>query len=160
MKKRIYLFLLVVCMTIVLCSCGESSSIVTLDDTSDTTSEADDSSLNSISIYSTRNDKEYLEFLTDFDDTNYKIIDITTGMDTYMYGESYVVTYTKREEDNKTEVVAYKYYLYKTRDQAEYQSFYSSFDFDKYEIVDISTRLDTYIFGESYVITYREVLDK
>ena len=160
MKKRIYLFLLVVCMTIVLCSCGESSSIVTLDDTSDTTSETDDSSVNSISIYSTRDDKEYLKFLTTFDNTNYKIIDITTGMETYCYGESYIVTYGKKEDDNANEAVAYKYYLYKTRKQSEYQSFYNSFDFDKYEIVDISTRLDTYIFGESYVITYREVLDK
>ncbi|MCI8384773.1 MAG: hypothetical protein HFJ33_08005 [Clostridia bacterium] len=160
MKKRFYLFLLVVCMTVVLCSCGESSNIVTLDDTSDTTSETVDSSVSSISVYSTRDDKEYLKFLTTFDNTNYKIIDITTGMYTYMNGESYIVTYTKKENDDKTEAVSYKYYLYKTRDQTEYKSFYSSFDFDKYEIVDISTRLYTYMNGESYVITYREVINK
>lgn len=160
MKKRFYLFLLVVCMTVVLCACGESSTIVTLDDTSDTTSEAVDSSFSPISVYSTRDDKEYLEFLTNFDNTNYKIIDITAGMHTYMNGESYIVTYTKKEDDDETEDVSYKYYLYKTRDQAEYKSFYSSFDFDKYEIVDMSARLHTYMNGESYVITYREVIDK
>ena len=45
--------------------------------------------------------------------------------------------------------------LYKTREQSEYLDFYNSFDFDTYEIVDISTTLQTYKRGYSYMITYR-----
>ena len=40
--------------------------------------------------------------------------------------------------------------LYKTREQSEYLDFYNSFDFDTYEIVDISTTLQTYKRGYTY----------
>ena len=97
-----------------------------------------------------------MQFLTDFDFQTYEIVDISTGLHTYQHGESYVVTYTKKANTDTVETTSYKYYLYKTRSQQEYISFYSSFDFEKYEIIDISTRLHTYQHGESYVITYRE----
>ena len=155
MKKRLSLLVLVVCLALALCACGESSTIVTLDDDSDAGSTVDNTSPNLVSVFRTRDDKEYLEFLTGIGD-KYEIIDITTGMDTYYRGESYVVTYTTKKDNNNAENVSYKYYLYKTREQSEYISFYSSFDFDTYEIVDISTRLNTYYRGESYVITYRK----
>lgn len=157
MTKRFLLFLLVVYLSVTLCACGgESSTIVTLDDSDNTVSETVDSSASTLSVFSTREDKEYLEFLTTFDNQNYDIVDITTGLDTYYRGESYIVTYTKKTDDSNVDAISYKYYLYKTREQSEYLSFYSSFDFDTYEIVDISTRLDTYYRGESYVITYRK----
>ena len=156
MTKRFLLFLLVVCLSVTLCACGESSSVVTLEDLDNTVSETVCILESPVSVFSTRNDKEYLEFLTTFDNQNYDIVDITTGMHTYYAGESYVVTYTKKTDTSNVKVISYKYYLYKTRDQSEYLKFYSSFDFDTYEIVDISTRLHTYMEGESYVITYRE----
>ncbi len=155
MKKRMSLLVLVVCLALALCACGESSTIVTLDDEGNAVSSVDNTSPNLVSVFSTRDDKEYLEFLTGIDD-KYEIIDITTGMSTYRYGESYIVTYTTKKDVSEKEPVSYKYYLYKTREQSEYLSFYSSFDFDTYEIVDISTRLSTYFYGESYVITYRK----
>ena len=154
MKKRLSLLVLVVCLALALCACGESSTIVTLDDEGNVSS-VDNTSPNLVSVFSTRDDKEYLEFLTGIDD-KYEIIDITTGMSTYRYGESYIVTYTTKKDVSEKEPVSYQYYLYKTREQSEYLSFYSSFDFDTYEIVDISTRLWTYYYGESYVITYRK----
>lgn len=155
MKKRFLSFLLVVCLAVTLCACGESTStIVTLDETPTTDVEANNSSPSKISVFSTREDKEYLEFLTGLS-SEYEIIDISTGMYTYAFGESYIVTY-KINTENDFKTVSYKYYLYKTRTQSEYLSFYSMFDFDTYEIVDISTRLSTYAFGESYMITYRE----
>ena len=154
MKKRFSLFLLIVCLASALCACGESSTIVTVDDTPSTEAEVNNSSPSQISVFSTRKDKEYLEFLTGLS-SEYEIIDISTGMSTYAYGESYIVTYKINTEDN-AETISYKYYLYKTRTQSEYLSFYSTFDFDTYEIVDISTRLSTYVYGESYVITYRK----
>lgn len=155
MKKRLSLLLLVVCLALTLCACGESSSIVTLDDEGDAVSTENNTSPNLVSVFSTRDDKEYLEFLTE-NDAKYEIIDITTGMSTYGRGESYVVTYMTKKDDSATEPISYKYYLYKTREQSEYLNFYSSFNFDTYEIVDISTRLSTYGRGESYVITYRK----
>ena len=157
MTKRFLLFLLVICLSVTLCACGgESSTIVTLDNSDNTVSETVDSSASTLSVFSTREDKEYLEFLTTFDNQNYDIVDITTGLATYARGESYIVTYTKKTDDSNVDAISYKYYLYKTREQSEYLSFYSSFDFDTYEIVDISTRLPTYARGESYVITYRK----
>ena len=155
MTKRVLLFLLVICLFMTLCACGEVSTTVTLDDFEE--SETVDSPDGNLFIFSTRSDKEFLEFLTTtFDNQNYVIIDITTGMETTRYGESYMVTYAKKAEKSDEETVSYKYYLYKTREQSEYLKFYSSFDFDRYEIVDISTRLETYFFGQSYVVTYRE----
>lgn len=155
MKKRLSLLALVVCLALSLCACGESSTIITLDDEGGAETSVDNTSPNLVSVFSTRDDKEYLEFLTGIDD-KYEIVDITTGMDTYACGESYIVTYTIKKDVSATEPVSYKYYLYKTREQSEYLSFYSSFDFDTYEIVDISTRLGTYACGESYTITYRK----
>lgn len=155
MKKRLSLLVLVVCLALALCACGESSTIVTLDDEGDAVTTVDNTSQSLVSVFSTRDDKEYLEFLTGIDD-KYEIIDITTGMNTYACGESYIVTYTIKKDVSATEPISYKYYLYKTRDQSEYLIFYSSFDFDTYEIVDISTRLNTYACGKSYVITYRK----
>lgn len=153
MKKRLSLLVLVFCLTLTLCACSKSSTIVTLDDESDAASTA--TSPNVVLVFSTRDDKEYLEFLTGID-PKYEIIDISTGMGTYRKGESYVVTYMPRKDTSNAENVSYKYYLYKTRERSEYISFYSSFDFDTYEIVDISTRLSTYYRGESYIITYRK----
>ncbi len=146
MKRLV--FVLVICLALMLCACGESSSVVTIDD------EVSNEPSDTVLIFSTRDDKEYLEFLTD-NDAKIHIIDITTGMSTYGKGESYVVTYMTNPDDNAS-AVSYKYYLFKTRKQSEYTEFYSSLDFEKYEIVDISTRLSTYGKGESYVITYRE----
>lgn len=155
MKKRFLSFLLVVCLAVTLCACGEpTSTIVTLEETPTTDVEANNSSPSQISVFSTRNDEEYLEFLTGLS-SEYEIIDISTGMYTYAYGESYIVTYKLNTEDN-VKTVSYKYYLYKTRTQSEYLSFYSTFDFDTYEIIDISTHMYTYVYGESYMITYRK----
>lgn len=155
MTKRLILLFFAICLSLSLCACsGETSEIVTLEGVKSPTTE--EGPLSSISIFRTRNDQEYLQFLTDFNFQNYEIVDISTGMHTYHYGESYVVTYTKKTDTDTSEVKSYKYYIYKTRSQTEYFSFYSSFDFEKYEILDISTRLGTYHYGESYVITYRE----
>lgn len=155
MTKRLVLFFLVICLSQALCACsGETSEIVTLEGVKSPTSE--EAPLSSVSIFSTRDDQEYLQFLTDFDFQTYEIVDISTGMTTYSRGESYVVTYQKKTDKNVIDTTAYRYYIYKTRSQDEYLSFYSSFDFEKYEIIDISTRLTTYSRGESYVITYRE----
>lgn len=156
MTKRFLLFLLVICLSVTLCACGESSTIVSLDDSDNTVSETVDLSASTLSVFTTRDDREYLEFLTTFDNQSYDIVDISTGMSTYACGESYVVTYTKKTETSTAKAISYKYYLYKTREQSEYLKFYSSFDFDTYEIVDISTMLSTYASFESYVITYRE----
>lgn len=153
MKKRLSLLLLVACLALTLCSCGDSSSIVTFD--YEEISTEDNTSPNLVLVFSTRDDKEYLEFLTK-NDAKCEIIDITVGMDTYRRGESYVVTYIPKKNDIATDTISYKYYLYKTRSQSEYLSFYSTFDFDTYEIVDISARLNTYSRGESYVITFRK----
>lgn len=155
MTKRLVLFLLVVCLSLALCACSSiTSEIITLEGATSPASEAN--TLYSASIFSTRNDQEYLQFLTDFDFQTYEIVDISTGLYTYHYGESYVVTYTKKTDTDTSETTSYKYYLYKTRSQQEYINFYSSFDFEKYEIIDISARLRTYHYDESYVITYRE----
>lgn len=155
MKKRLSLLVLVVCLAFALCACGESSTIVTLDDEGDAVSTVNNTSPSLVSVFSTRDDKEYLKFLTQMNN-EYEIIDITTGLNTYCRGESYVVTYMTKKDNSNAESVSYKYYLYKTREQSEYLSFYSSFDFETYEIVDISTWLDTYCRGESYIITYRK----
>ena len=153
MTKRLVLFFLVICLSLSLCAC-KASEIVTLDGIKTPTSE--EVPLYSASVFSTRDDQEYLQFLTDFDSQTYEIVDISTGMVTYGYGESYIVTYQKKTDTNVIDTTAYKYYIYKTRSQDEYLSFYSSFDLEKYEILDISTRLTTYGYGESYVITYSE----
>lgn len=152
MKKRFSLFLLVVCLALTLCACGESSTIVTLDDIPTIEEEVNNSSTSQISVFSTRKDKEYLEFLTELS-SEYEIIDISADMSSG-YGESYMVTYKINPKDN-AETISYKYYLYKTRTQSEYLSFYSTMDFDTYEIVDISTGLSSG-YGQSYVITYRK----
>lgn len=155
MKKRLSFLLLVTCLSLVLCACGgtPSTTVVTLPDSDEQLVETN-TSQNSISIFSTRDDKEYLEFLTVMGN-QYEIIDISTCQATYIYGESYVVTYMPKK-DNSTEPITYKYYLFKTRLQSEYVDFYNSFDFDTYEIVDISALLNTYIYAESYMITYRK----
>jgi len=153
MKKRLSLLVLVMCLALVLCSCSESSSsFVTLDDTPPTELEANDLRPNQILIFSTRNDIEYLEFLTDLG-PQYEIVDISTGMSTNNYGESYMVTYKTSTE--KDVARSYKYYLYKTRIQSEYIAFYNMLDLAKLEIVDISTSLSRSGVDESYVITYR-----
>ena len=162
MKERFSLLVLILFFVFVVCStfvllvrdADHSTTIVTLDDESVAVSTANNTSpsLSGLSVFSTGDAQEYLKFLEEMNE--YDIIDISTGMSVYYGEESYVVTYKK--DDSNAESVSYKYYLYKTREQSEYLSFYSSFDFDTYEIVDISTRLDTYYRGESYVITYRK----
>ena len=152
MKKRFSLFWLVVCLALTLCACSESSTIVSLDDISIIDAEVNNLLPTQISIFSTRKDTEYLKFLTELN-SKYEIIDISTGMSSG-YGESYIVTYKFNPKDN-SETISYKYYLFKTRTQSEYLSFYSMFDFDTYEIVDISTGLSSG-YGQSYVITYRK----
>lgn len=55
------------------------------------------------------------------------------------------------------------YYLYKTFDVQKYLSFLENFDETKYEIVDISTSMQSesyYESGEFYMITYKVVDDK
>lgn len=151
MKKRF--FLVAVCIVFLLSACESESEIITLDDEPIQVSKTNDSS-QQILVYKTRIDKEYLKFLTELS-SNYEIIDISTGMRTYKYDESYMVTY-KLNTDKKEETTLYKYYLYKTRVEEEYKNFYNNFDFDKYEIVDISTNMITYKCEESYMITYRE----
>lgn len=146
MKKIV--FALTLCLTLMLCACGESSSVVTVDD------ELGNATPGTLQVYSTRNDADYIDFLIDYYD-RIEIIDITTGMSTYGKGESYVITY-KVKSDYDTSAVSYKYYLFKTRNQDEYIEFYNELDLNESEIIDISTRLSTYGKGESYVITYRE----
>lgn len=92
MSKRLILFFLTICLFLSLCACsGETSEIVTLEGVKNTAAEK--TSLYSASVFTTRNDQEYLQFLTNFDYQNYKIVDISTGMYTYHYGESYLITY-------------------------------------------------------------------
>ncbi len=132
-----------------------SSSIVTLDEQGNVVPATDTPSENSINIFSTRSEQEYLQFLTDNDD-KFDFIDISAIMDTYNYGDSYIITYTSKKDLNTNQSTSYSYYLYKTRDKSEYLNFYNSFDFNTYEIIDISTALQTYNREESYVITYRK----
>ena len=81
MVKRIISILLILCLLFTFCACGTTSSIVTLDDSETNIEES--VSPNNLSVFSTRDDKEYLEFLTTFDFKGYEIIDITTGLNTY-----------------------------------------------------------------------------
>lgn len=159
MIKRLLLLVFVICLTLilVLCTSDESSTIMTLDEGGNAVSIVESTSPNLVSVFSTRDDKEYLTFLTQIGD-KYEIIDITTSMRTHRSGESYVVTYKAKEDNSNSENVSYQYYLYKTRKRSEYISFYSSFNFETYQIVDISTQLSSYREGESYIITYRKAV--
>lgn len=105
-----------------------------------------------LSVFSTSYDTKYLEFLTTFNYQYYDIVDITTCLKTFSHGDSYVVTYSKKTETSNVDTISYKYYLFKTNKESDFLDFYSLFDFDTFEIVDISIVLN----GPSYVITYRE----
>lgn len=152
MKKRFKLFWLVVCMLVLLCSCGENNTL-SLDNT--TAFETVDE--NDVLIFCTRDEKQYIEFLNNFDSSTYKIIDISANMRTYQNGESYVVTYVKNEDSSAVENISYTYFTFKTRSYEEFKEFYSSLDFDRYEVVDVSIMLHTYLNGESYILTYRTI---
>ena len=114
-----------------------------------------------ILIYSTRRDDEYLDFLTNLE-PQYELISVSACMDTYARGESYVVTYKLKDEwsnNDNTDTTRYKYYLFKTRMKADFEQYYNTFNFEKYEIVDISSVLSTYSRRESYMITFREKVE-
>ena len=51
------------------------------------------------------------------------------------------------------------YHLLKTEDEQEYLNFLENFDETQYEIVDISTSMDTGIYqsGDFYMVTYRNI---
>lgn len=136
-----------------------SETVITTEGSQEPVQETNGTNHDQIYIYSTRNSKEYLEFLTNLEE-QYEIIDITTGMSTYSRGDSYMVTYKLKDEwKNENPQKQYKYYLYETRRQENFLQYYSNLNIEKYEIVDISTRLSTYSRGESYMITYRELID-
>lgn len=54
-------------------------------------------------LFKTRKVQEYLNFLEDFDETKYEIVDISTSMTVSGYGsdEFYMVTYKAREFENQ-----------------------------------------------------------
>ena len=147
MRKRFYLFLLVIIIATALCACSDEAS----------TAPASDS----VSVFKTTSEEEYLEFLTNFDSATNTIISISADMRTYKNHESYMVVYEKAKAE--TAAVAgteYRYYLYKTRSEKEFKEFYSSLDLNTFEVVDVSTHLRTFRTDESYLITYRKVVDK
>lgn len=144
MRKRFYLFLLVIIIATALCACSDEAS----------TAPASDS----VSVFKTTSEEEYLEFLTNFDSATNTIISISTDMRTYKNHESYMVVYTA--ESGSGTGTEYRYYLYKTRSEKEFKEFYSSLDLSTYEVVDVSTHLRTFRTDEAYLITYRKVVDK
>lgn len=161
MKKRLPLIEILLCtiILIVLFVPKERATVVTMDGSTELKEYTNTNFSNKIEIYSTRSEQEYLEFLTNLG-ARYEIIDITTGMNTYSRGDSYMVLYKIKDELKHDEPHGYyKYYLFKTRFISEFKQYYGSLDLEKYEIVDISTRLNTYSRGESYMITYREVIE-
>ena len=68
---------------------------------------------------------------------------------------------TETITSDKTETVVGSYSLFRTKDVQEYLSFLENFDETKYEIVDISTSMNTagYGSGEFYIVTYKKIAE-
>ena len=88
-KKRVLTFLLAIVMVATLftgCSGGISETI---------TSEKTATVVGNYAVFQTIDVQEYLDFLENFDETKYEIVDISTSMWTGGYGSGafYMVTY-------------------------------------------------------------------
>lgn len=88
MKKRnIALICSALMFTILLSGCGETSETIH--------SEKVQTAVGSYSIFRTKYAQEYLNFLENFDETKFEIVDISTSMQVAVDGsdEFYIVTY-------------------------------------------------------------------
>ena len=90
-KKKGFITLLVAMIigTTLLTGCDETTQTITSTETQTQTV------VGSYSLFRTRDVQKYLSFLENFDETKYKIADISTSMDTGYNGsgEFYMVTY-------------------------------------------------------------------
>lgn len=152
------LLTVILILVIYVSSKSPTSKVVTTSGTTYVEYEETTNTNRKILIYSTRRDDEYLDFLTNLE-PQYELISLSTCMDTYARGESYVVAYKLKDEWSNIDNTKYKYYLFKTRMKADFEQYYNTFNFEKYEIVGISSFLSTYAKGESYMITFREKVE-
>lgn len=95
MRKRFITLLLAIVMVITLLVVFASC-----DNTNTNTITSTKTEVGSYSIYQTKESQKYLNFLEEFDETKYEIVDISTSMNTAGYGsgEFYMVTYKKIAE--------------------------------------------------------------
>lgn len=91
MKRRIIESLSVVLMiTILLCGCESTPPEPTI-----INGETDQTTVGNYSVFRTQYVQQYLDFLKNFDETKYEIVDISTSYSYYVKGsdEFYIVTY-------------------------------------------------------------------
>ena len=156
------MMLVLVCMCALMCTGCEGFYEPSYPNYVAFSSENEDDLSNRIRVFQTESDEKYLEFLTCLG-PQYEIVGVSTGLATYKTGESYMVTYIKRESydisKKATESATYKYYLFKTRSQVDYLKFLDELlkTQPEFEIVGTSTRQKTYDYGESYMVTYRTI---
>lgn len=162
MKKRIIAILLCYFLVLAFVGCDSSneSEIITLRNSHPEVEVSEMELFSNVSVYKTKNVKEYLSFLESFDESNNEILGITTCMYTGVYtnGDFYMVTYKKLNEPREVKSTG-KVSLFKTKSEEEYQSFLANFDETLYEILGITTSMNTgpYTNGEFYMVTFREL---
>ena len=83
-RKVIALFLLIVLVVVLFTGCNKTETI---------TSEKTPTVIGSYAVFQTDEVQEYLDFLENFDETKYEIIDISTSMGGAYTAEFYMITY-------------------------------------------------------------------
>ncbi len=165
MRKRIIAMLLMCILVCTLAGCEDANSgssngeIITLPSYEQNDEQGADNS-NGMQFLKTRNVEEYLAFLESFDYSNYKILGISTCMNTGIYtnNDYYIITYNKLKEPREAKKTG-KVSLFRTRRYEEFNNFINNLDDSKYEILDISTCMNTgvYTSNEYYIVTYIEI---
>ena len=162
MKKRSIAIILGCLLSLALVSCGNSndSEIITLPNAESQVQVSEGKSSKNVDTYKTEKVEEYLEFLESFDESNNKILGITTSMPSTIYGSGsfYMVTYQRLDEPREVRHTG-KVSLFKTSNEEEYHTFLENFDEANNEILGITTSMPSTIYGDGsfYMVTYREL---